>query len=113
MKLSVKDARKPEAARASRKSCVKHRVMESQLPLLEKTGMRSWKAKSVPVGRRLAKLAVLVKVWEMVFWVKEADVGGAVGAELACPGSAEFVVVVALRDILRAVEERLKNLAKI
>lgn len=51
----------------------------------------------------MAKLAVLVKVWEMALWVKEGDVAGAVGAELTCAGTAEFVVVVV--DILRPVEE--------
>lgn len=43
---------------------VKGRVTASQVPLLVKTGVSSWIARRVPVGRRLAKLAVLVKVWD-------------------------------------------------
>ena len=38
------------------------RVAESHMPFWVKTGMRSWKAMRVPVGKRLAKLAVVVKV---------------------------------------------------
>ena len=43
---------------------VKDLVTASQAPLLVKTGVRSWKARSVPVGRRLARLAVEARVCE-------------------------------------------------
>lgn len=36
------------------------RVAESHEPLLVNIGVKSWKAKSVPVGRSLARFAVLV-----------------------------------------------------
>lgn len=52
------------------------RVTESQDPLLVKVGVRSWKAMRVPVGRRLARFAVLVRVWEMALRVRD---GGGVG----------------------------------
>jgi hypothetical protein len=61
----VKEARKQERARRTRRIRVIGRVAESQAPLLVKNGVRSWKAKRVPVGRRLARLAVLVRVWEI------------------------------------------------
>lgn len=61
----MKEARKQERARRARRIRVIGRVAESQAPLLVKNGVRSWKAKSVPVGRRLARLAVLVRVWEI------------------------------------------------
>lgn len=41
------------------------RVVESQELLLVKTGTSSWKAKTVPVGRRLAKCAMLVRLWDI------------------------------------------------
>ena len=37
------------------------RVATSHCPLLVNTGVRSWKARRVPVGRRLARWAVLSK----------------------------------------------------
>lgn len=61
----MKQARKQERARSKRRTSVMGRVAESHDPLLVKIGMRSWKARSVPVGRRLAKFAVLVKVCEI------------------------------------------------
>lgn len=47
------------------------RVAESHEPLLVKTGVRSWKAKRVPVGRRLARLAVPVRVCDIARCEKE------------------------------------------
>lgn len=41
---------------------MRRRVVGSHAPLLVKMGVRIWKAKSVPVGSRFAKLAVLVRV---------------------------------------------------
>lgn len=41
------------------------RVAASHEPLLVKVGTKSWKARRVPVGRRLAKFAVLAKVCEI------------------------------------------------
>lgn len=49
-------------ARVARRKIVMGRVTMSHEPLLVNTGVSSWKARRVPVGRRLAKLAVLVKV---------------------------------------------------
>jgi hypothetical protein len=40
-------------------------VAESQAPLLVNIGVRIWNAKRVPVGRRLARFAVLVRVCEI------------------------------------------------
>lgn len=40
------------------------------------TGVRSWKAKRVPVGRSFARFAVLVSVWESADGVCGRDVGG-------------------------------------
>ena len=105
--LSVKEARKHERARSPRRMAVSGRVAASQpLPLLVKIGVRSWKARRVPVGRRLARLAVVVSVWEMALWDKEdcrcgggfAFSGGAVAvavAEVVSP----LEVVLDLRDI--------------
>lgn len=56
----MKEARKHETASRARRMMVMGRVAASHEPLLVKTGVSSWKAKRVPVGRRLAKLAVLV-----------------------------------------------------
>ena len=61
----MKEARKQERARKKRRMIVMGRVAESHDPLLVKVGTRSWKARRVPVGRRLAKFAVLVKVCEI------------------------------------------------
>lgn len=75
----MKQARKQEAARRSRRRKVKGRVAASHVPLLVKIGVRSWKAKRVPVGSRLARLAVLVKVWEIARCDKLDDDGGGGG----------------------------------
>lgn len=69
--LSVKLATKQETESRTRRMMVSGRVAESHEPLLVKTGIRSWKAKRVPVGRRLAKLAVPVRVWDMARCEKE------------------------------------------
>ena len=58
----MKEARKQERERRARRIKVIGRVAESQAPLLVNNGVRSWKARRVPVGRRLARLAVLVRV---------------------------------------------------
>lgn len=47
--------------RPTRSKPVMARVAMSHWPLLVKIGVRSWKARSVPVGRRLAKWAVLAR----------------------------------------------------
>lgn len=59
---------KHERAKRRSRMRVMGRVAESQEPLLVKIGVRSWKARRVPVGRRLARFAVLVRVWEMARW---------------------------------------------
>ncbi|KAE9460304.1 hypothetical protein C3L33_07794, partial [Rhododendron williamsianum] len=60
------------------------RVAESHAPPLVKVGVRSWRARRVPVGRRLARLAVPVSVWVSVRWDRDAGgwwaVGDSVGA---------------------------------
>lgn len=53
-------------------------MTESQAPLLVKTGVRSWKARRVPVGSRFAKLAVLVRVWDSARRDSDCDEGGGV-----------------------------------
>ena len=63
--MSVKQARKQERARMTKRTSVMGRVAESHVPFCVNTGMRSWKAMRVPVGKRLAKVAVVVKVWEI------------------------------------------------
>ncbi|KAH0470453.1 hypothetical protein IEQ34_000176 [Dendrobium chrysotoxum] len=69
-RLSVKQAAKAEAARRRSREMVMSRVVESQEPLWVKTGVRSWKARSVPVGRRLARWAVPARAWERVGFVR-------------------------------------------
>lgn len=63
--MSVKQARKQERARMTKRTSVMGRVAESHVPFCVNTGMRSWKAMRVPVGKRLAKVAVVDKVWEI------------------------------------------------
>jgi len=48
--------------RSVKSTAVKTRVEYSHEPFDVKTGMRNWKASSVPVGRRLAKFATDVSV---------------------------------------------------
>lgn len=57
----MKDAKKQEIARKVRREIVRIRVTVSHVPLLVKIGVRSWKVRSVPVGRRFAKWAVLAR----------------------------------------------------
>lgn len=61
---------------------VSSRVVESHEPLDVKIGVRRWKAKRVPVGRRFAKCAVLDKVWVTARCEREGEgeVGGGGGA---------------------------------
>lgn len=63
--MSVKHARKQERARRRRRMKVMGRVAESHAPFWVKMGMRSWNAKRVPEGKRLARLDVLSNVWEI------------------------------------------------
>lgn len=62
--LSVKQARKQEVASTTSRIIVMGLVAASQVPLLVNMGVSSWKAKRVPVGSRLARLAVPVNVCE-------------------------------------------------
>lgn len=80
----MKDARKQETARRARRRKVNGCVAESQAPFFVKIGVRSWKAKRVPVGRRLARLAVLVRVCEIARWEK---VGGLDDGDFGVSGS--------------------------
>lgn len=82
---------------------VKGRVAASHVPLLVKTGVRSWKAKRVPVGRRLARWAVLVKVWEIARWGRDGVGGSSGGGDAEISGAwasetEEVVVVVVGED---------------
>lgn len=61
----MKEPRKQETARRARRTEVMGAVAESQAPLLVNIGVRIWNAKRVPVGRRLARFAVLVRVCEI------------------------------------------------
>lgn len=83
--LSVKHARKQERARITRRTAVMGRVAASQTPLLVKIGVRSWKAKRVPVGRRLARLPVLSNARERALW----DGGGGGGGVGVTEGEGE------------------------
>lgn len=56
--------------------------MESHEPLVVKIGVRRLNAKRVPVGRRLAKCAVLAKVWVMARC--ERGRGGAFSFSISC-----------------------------
>lgn len=68
----MKEARKQERARRPRRTVVKGPVAESHAPLLEKIGVRTCRARRVPVGRRLARLAVPVRAR----WVRDGGGGG-------------------------------------
>ncbi|KAJ7968000.1 hypothetical protein O6P43_012171 [Quillaja saponaria] len=74
-------------------------VAESHPPLLVKIGVTIWKVKRVPVGKRLAKLAVFVSVCEIALWGKEEAYacGGfrVSGSELTVVMAVEVVVLVA------------------
>lgn len=71
MTLSVKEARKQEIESSASRIIVNGLVTRSQLPLAVKIGVRSWNASRVPVGRRFARLAVPVSVWETALCEKE------------------------------------------
>lgn len=81
MTLSVKEASKQDAARRRRRRSVKGPVAASQDPLLVKMGVRSWNARRVPVGRRFARFAVLVRVCESARRDRDVDDDG--GIEVA------------------------------
>ena len=63
----------------------------SQVPLLVKTGVSIWKARRVPVGSRLAKVAVLVRVWDSA----RRDRDGACGCGCGDPADADADAAVA------------------
>ncbi|KAF9684960.1 hypothetical protein SADUNF_Sadunf03G0004600 [Salix dunnii] len=65
-------------------------VAESQAPLLVNTGVRIWKAKRVPVGRRLARFAVLVRACEIALREKVGGLDGDFGV------SVSFLLVLSL-----------------
>ena len=65
------------------------RVAESHEPLLVNIGVRSWRAKRVLVGRRLASWAVLVRVWEIARWEREGGGGRGLGES----GTLSMVIV--------------------
>lgn len=67
----MKEARKQERARRPRRAVVKGPVAESHAPLLVKIGVRTCRARRVPVGRRLARLAVPVRAR----WVRDGGGG--------------------------------------
>ncbi|CAK9165413.1 unnamed protein product [Ilex paraguariensis] len=97
--LSVKLARKQEAARRARRSKVMGRVAESHEPFPVKIGVRSWNAKRVPVGRRLAKLAVPVKVCEIARCESDGGGGCCFGVSgKVSSGTVEVVVVAMVSD---------------
>lgn len=88
LKLSVKQAMKQEKARIVRRMNVIGPVAESHEPLLVKIGVRIWKAKRVPVGRRFAKLAVVAKVCDMALCAVDCCGGSKVSVE--CSSSSEL-----------------------
>ncbi|CAK9147345.1 unnamed protein product [Ilex paraguariensis] len=94
--LSVKQAREEAAARIRRRMRVMGRVAASQEPLLVKIGVRSWKARRVPVGRRLARWAVLSRAR----WDKEGGIGGGSGGGVSSATVGVEVVGLARKDIL-------------
>jgi hypothetical protein len=67
LKLSVKHSRKHEAPQSDKSDKIINFAIESShLPWFVNIGDRSWKDRTVPVGKRLAKCAVLLHVWLMV-----------------------------------------------
>ena len=62
MKLSVKEDKKQMMAQTTMTNEVRNLLEDWQVPLLENGGMRALNARTVLVGRRLAKLAALAKV---------------------------------------------------
>ncbi|PON48772.1 hypothetical protein PanWU01x14_234750 [Parasponia andersonii] len=83
---------KQERERRTKRRKVNTRVTGSQDPLLVKTGVRSWKARRVPVGSRLAKLAVVVRVCEMARWERLCRrCGGPAGVFDVSAGSGSVV----------------------
>ncbi|KAK3431359.1 hypothetical protein EUGRSUZ_E03237 [Eucalyptus grandis] len=68
--LSVKERRKLDRPQRSTRPAVMARLAGSQWPWFENIGDRSWNARTVPVGKRLAKWAVLSNVCLMAFCIK-------------------------------------------
>lgn len=59
LKLSVKVSKKQEMLHRARKHAVMISPAALQRPRLVRIGARTWNARTVPVGRRFARLAVL------------------------------------------------------
>ena len=81
-----------------RSSKVRRLVTLSQVPLLVKTGVSIWKARRVPVGSRLAKVAVLVRVWESA----RRDRDGACGCGDTADADADAAVASAWDEVVAA-----------
>lgn len=84
------------------------RVTASQEPWLVKMGVTVWRAKRVPVGRRLASWAVLASVCD----IAHCDIVGGGGGGLGLSGMSfsssssdedRAVIGLALRDIVRKI----------
>ena len=65
-KLSVKEERKQISEKHVMTDRVRYLCAGRQEPLLEKEGMRAWKARTVPVGRRFARLAAVDSIFFML-----------------------------------------------
>lgn len=62
MKLSVNDEKKQIIAQNPMRDAVRNLLEGWQMPLLENEGVRVRNARTVPVGRRFARLAAVAKV---------------------------------------------------
>lgn len=99
---------------------VNERVVESHEPLFVKIGVRTWNTKRVPVGRSLARFAVLASVWESADGGCGRDVGccivvlSSMTVVAACVAVLSSTAVVAggraLKDILFCCGKKLKLL---
>nr|GFB63666.1 protein DMP3-like [Tanacetum cinerariifolium] len=81
---------------------VNGRVAVSHEPLFVKIGVRSWKAKRVPVGRSLARFAVLVSVWDSADGFCGRDVGG---SNVVLPSDVELTGCLARKDMFFKSED--------
>ncbi|KAK4750000.1 hypothetical protein SAY87_027449 [Trapa incisa] len=79
--LSVKHARKQEVASTASRMTVAGLVTASHMPLLVNKGVRSWKAKRVPVGSRFARFAVPVNACDRAV----CDIDGCLWRRLTMP----------------------------
>jgi len=65
----VKEEKKQDKPQRATRMAVRYLLMVLQWPLLDKTGLRNWYRKTVPVGRRLMRLPTPDNVLSlMVFW---------------------------------------------